>query len=144
MICRCLDEDGRLWLTTDSRSAKHAELSLRSNAAAAAWFPATREQFRFEGRVEMLGESSVGLERAKVWRTLTAETRATFQWPRPGEPRASDGEFVKSNEALDPPASFGVLLLRPEKVEHLNLKTHPHQRRCWRRDGQWSVRELNP
>lgn len=144
MISRRLDDDGRLWLTTDSRSAKHVELSLRPNVAALAWFPITREQFRLNGRVELLGPATLGSARGELWRTLSPETRATFFWPHPGKPRDADEVFTPTSSATDPPASFAVLLLHPQAVEHLDLAQQPHRRRRWTWDGRWNVRELNP
>jgi pyridoxamine 5'-phosphate oxidase len=144
MVCRRLGDDGALWIASDSRSAKNGELSRHPNAAALAWFPATREQFRFTGNVQIIGQSTTSPERGDLWRALSPETRATFLWPDPGESRASDDAFARSNDAAEPPASFEVLVLRPASVDHLDLKTHPHLRRRWNCDGRWIVREINP
>ena len=144
VVCRHIDDDGELWITSDSRSAKHRELIRHPRAATVAWFPAAREQFRFNGPVEILDSFSTRPERADIWQALSPETRATFLWPDPGRPRVEASAFVRSSDQVVPPASFEVLVLRPVTVEQLVLTKHPHQRRRWELNGAWSVRELNP
>lgn len=145
VVCRRVDDDGRIWITSDARSAKHCELAEHPRAAAVVWFPVVREQFRFNGRVQILDSASGSYDREKLWRSLSPATRGSFFGPRPGESRAEIDAFTESSEAPDPPASFEVLVLDPERAEHLVLTTHPHQRRRWER-GPNGIRmfELNP
>lgn len=145
VVCRRLEDDGTISITSDARSAKNAQLVRDPRAAAVAWFPVTREQFRFEGPAEVLGATSNDPGRTRIWRDLSPQTRATFFWPASGEPKHADpGAFIRASEAPEPPASFEVLLLRPRTVEHLLLTTHPHQRTRWTLDVDWSQELLNP
>lgn len=145
VVCRRVDDNGVLWIASDARSAKHRQLAMHPRAAAVAWFAATREQFRFTGPVEILGPTSNSPARADLWRALSPETRGTFLWPDPGEPRtASDDAFARSNGTVDPPDSFEILMLRPTAVDRLALTAHPHQRRLWTLARDWIVQELNP
>jgi PPOX class probable FMN-dependent enzyme len=144
VVCRRIDDDGRLWITSDARSAKHDELVHRPRAAAVAWFPATREQFRFNGGVRIIDSNANDPAAEKIWRDLPPATRAMFYWPPPGQPRAPADAFVESADATEPPASFEVLVLQPDRVEHLSLAVHPHQRRRWDWDADWWMEELNP
>jgi pyridoxamine 5'-phosphate oxidase len=144
VVCRRIDDEGQLWITSDARSAKHDQLARDPRAAAVAWFPATREQFRFNGTIEIIGSRSNEPARAELWRELPPATRATFYWPAPGQPRAPLDQFVETADAAESPASFEILVLQPDRVEHLLLAAHPHRRQRRDRDGGWRRDELNP
>lgn len=145
VVCRRVDDQGAIWITSDARSAKHRQIANHGRAAAVAWFPAPREQFRFSGPVQMLDASSGSPGRTILWQSLSPETRATFLWPAPGAPRtAPDDAFARTNDDAAPPASFEGLILRPDLAEHLVLSTHPHRRLRWTFNRQWNVQEINP
>jgi pyridoxamine 5'-phosphate oxidase len=141
IICRRIADDGSLWFTTDSRSAKVGEFLAHPQAAAIFWLPESRQQFRFSGLVRFMTDDAA---RAEIWRELTPETRAMFFWPEPGRPRASDSSFVPSSAEIVPPQTFSLLSLQPTIVEHLLLSSHPHRRRRWMIADAWRVEELNP
>ena len=46
----------------------------------------------------------------------------------------------------EPPADFGLIVLEPVEVDHLELDGNPQNRWSYRRDesGQWAGREINP
>jgi pyridoxamine 5'-phosphate oxidase len=144
VVCRRVDEQGRIWITSDARSAKHRQLIDHPRASAVAWLPAARQQFRFSGTVEIIDSSSRGNIRSELWQTLSAATRATFFWPAPGAPRNSLDAFLQSTEASEPPACFEIMRLDPFLVERLVLGTHPHQRTRWDRSAKWAILEINP
>lgn len=144
VVCRHMDDEGRIWITSDTRSPKHRQILAHPRAAAVAWFSSIREQFRFNGTVEILDSSSTGTARVEFWRGLPSATRATFFWPPPGEIRNPGATFAASSDAPDPPPSFGVLVLSPSRVEHLMLKYDPHQARRWERNTHWATQEVNP
>jgi pyridoxamine 5'-phosphate oxidase len=144
VVCRRIDDEGRLWITSDARSAKHDQLARHPRAAAVAWFPTTREQFRLNGAVEIMDNRSIDPARADLWRDLPPATRATFYWPAPGQARAPLDRFVETADAIEPPASFEILVLLPTRVEYLLLSSQPHQRRRWDRKANWITEELNP
>lgn len=144
VVCRRVDEKGQLWIASDIRSGKHRELVAFPRASAVAWFPTAREQFRFDGGAKILDSATDIPDRVELWRALPPTTRATFFWPAPGTPRGSTESFVASSEVLEPPPTFEILMLQPTHVEHLVLRTHPHQRRRWERGVQWTMQELNP
>jgi pyridoxamine 5'-phosphate oxidase len=145
MICRRTDEFGRIWMTADSRSAKHQQILRHPRAAAVAWFPSSRQQFRFSGSIEILDGSSGDSQWLDLWRSLSSETRATFFWPVPGQPRAAvDRSLPRSSEAAQPPACFAVLVMIPIVVECLSMTFHPHQRVRWEHERGWRAEQLNP
>lgn len=145
VICRRIDDDGSLLITTDARSDKHAQLRSHAEAAAVIWLEETREQVRFVGRVEILGADSSSQERIELWQEMPPQSRAMFFWPTPGLPRESDdAAFLSSSEAMLPPVVFEVLKLRPKQVEYLGLTAHPHLRLRWTMGERWECEELNP
>jgi hypothetical protein len=111
----------------------------------------TREQFRLGGRAvvvrEGMGDEDLQRVRRGAWRELSDATRQSFTWPAPGEPRDLGLPFVE--EVPDPgapPPSFGLIVLDPVEVDHLELDGNPQNRWIYRRDeaGRWAGREINP
>lgn len=143
VVCREIEPDGTLWVTTDLRSDKSAQVAVSGFGEIVFWLPDRREQFRVGGAMARAGQDDP--RRSQAWRALSDRSRAMFLWPEPGTPRTEDDEFP---EALGPDApmvsSFGLLLLRPDRAEFLDLKPHPHERRRWAIDDGWSSRELRP
>jgi PPOX class probable FMN-dependent enzyme len=145
VVCRRIESDGSLWFSSDSRSAKHAQLTAHPYAAAVCWIATTREQFRFAGSVEIVSEESPSQDRIDLWREMTRESRAMFFWPAPGTPReTNDTQFAPESDAPLPPPSFEILILRPHEVEHLRLSIRPHDRTRWTLTNGWNVERLNP
>jgi pyridoxamine 5'-phosphate oxidase len=141
VVCRRVDADGGLWITSDARSAKNAELAAHPRAAASCWVREAGLQFRFAGDVEFERDAErVGA----IWGALKAETRATFLWPEPGVARAPDERFPKGGVPVVAPESFSVLVMRPVRVEMLDVRPVPHVRRRWVYESGWGVVELNP
>lgn len=145
MVCRRVDELGQLWMTSDSRGAKHEQILRHPRAAAVAWFPSSRQQFRFSGPVKILDRSSPGHYYLELWQSLSPEVRATFFWPAPGQLRSVPDEvFAKSSESAQPPESFHVLVMTPIIVDCLSLALHPHGRTRWKHDAAWTDTQHNP
>jgi PPOX class probable FMN-dependent enzyme len=139
VICRRIDDNGNIIITSDSRSAKNQHIRAKPNVELSLWLPQKREQFRIAGTI------SLDPRREEIWRDLSNSTRATFFWPPPADPRNPDQVFADAVPAtVNPPANFEVLLLTPEQVEHLELSPHPHRRRRWCRSSNWILEELNP
>lgn len=139
-----LNPGSQLKFVTDRRSAKMASLSEFPQAEACWYFAKTREQFRIAGilRLEMAAE-----QRRQAWQELSAKARQSFAWPTPGEVRSSDAAFLPSEECerLDPPDTFGLLVLTPIEVDRLELRGNPQNR--WRyqfQAGNWTIEEINP
>jgi hypothetical protein len=141
VICRRIGEDGSLWFTSDSRSAKMSEIAAHRRAAVVCWLPDSREQYRFCGPVELVNDESL---RQQFWDALTPETRAMFFWPEPGAPRSANSAFAPTANAPGPPGTFSLLSLRPVSVEHLMLSNYPHRRRRWTLATSWQREKLNP
>jgi len=139
VICRLIDDQGNITITSDARSAKNLQIRGNPHVELSLWLPQKRQQFRIAGTI------STDSRRDEIWRNLSDSTRATFFWPTPGQPRTADQSFDDAiPDTVTPPPNFEVLLLTPDQVEHLDLNPHPHRRRRWLRSTNWIVEELNP
>jgi PPOX class probable FMN-dependent enzyme len=140
-----------LQFTTDLRSAKVEQLQRLAVAEACWYFPTTREQFRLFGPIHLVGfdhPNPAWLQaRLEVWRALPPETRLTFAGPAPGSaPRKARSVRALALDLSTPLATFGLLLLEPLQVDHLQVATSPHTRRIYSCDpgGTWTSRAVNP
>ena len=142
-----LEPGSRLCFGTDLRSAKVEQITAHPVAAVCWYFTATREQYRLTGRLEVVRSNIGGVlseERARVWASLSETARQVYSWPPPGEPLADAGEFTRPAPVV-PPACFGVLVLNPEHVDYLDVKTQPHQRTIFQLvAGAWIADPVNP
>jgi PPOX class probable FMN-dependent enzyme len=139
-------DSDRLCVVSDARSAKFADLHHRAYGAIAWYFPKTREQFRLAGPLTWFdARSEDQSQRQRAWQALSDAARAQFLWPKPGEPRADDRCFDVAPDPTVTPATFVLLQLDPEEVEHLELRGAPQDRRLYRfRDGRWLCDAVNP
>lgn len=151
VVYRGLDDDQQSPLfITDNRSAKMH--NLHGQAVEVCWyFPISREQFRIAGQANVL--SSDHQQHVAVWQDLSNAARAQFFWPHPGElVDAIDQSHHEERESdvLQPPATFSVVAIRPQRVDHLRL-SNPQRRMLSEltevsKDSacRWIVREVNP
>ena len=146
---RFVGGDPRLVFTTDARSGKASELAVSPWAELCWWFPAVREQFRIRGRAFLTdGGNSADLAQARLesWNELREEAKRSFTWPTPGESLADPSAFVApAPETI--PAHFALLVLVPERIDHLQLKPGPHIREIHSREGTgacWISKRVNP
>ena len=147
VVCRRIDDnDGSVWIASDSRSEKNEHVRESRRAELVIWLPQPREQFRLFGDVSVLDLMDESGRRGQLWGDLTDATRATFYWPTPGDPLEPKAEaFPKEMPVGEgPPETFEVLLLRPTHVERLQLQPHPHQRTRWRAEREWRAEAVNP
>ena len=129
-----LDDRDMLRFTTDTRSAKAEHLARDARGEACWYFHGSREQFRLAGRLDLIGadhsDPALLAARFAQWAGLSPPARMTFAWPEPGALLADPRHFRVSppEPEEDPPPSFGLLLLDPERVDHLDLRPEPHAR----------------
>jgi pyridoxamine 5'-phosphate oxidase len=148
-----LDESDRITAVTDVRTAKAREIRAASWVEACWYFPMTREQFRIGGHAVVVGEGEdegdepARRARRKAWHDLGDATRQSFTWPEPARPREPAIPFVATPTDPDAPlATFGLIVLDPVEVDHLELDGNPQNRWAYRRidDDRWSGLEINP
>jgi len=142
-----LDAPDRLVFTTDTRSAKVAQIAANPWGELCWYFAGTREQFRISGRLEVIAEpveAELVAARERAWRERSDASRQSFTWPEPGAPRA-EAEAFEGAVPGEPPGVFALLVLTVEGVEHLELRAAPHVRTVYRLGGEgWTTESVNP
>ncbi len=146
IVVRKVEPGGFLWLCSDSRSEKNEQIRESPWAEVVFWLEGRREQWRLAGGVEVIGQESTDPRRSALWAELSDGARALFSWPMPGGLRSEPDEaFPNALPAETPiPESFQLLIVRPDRVERLSLRDHPHQRTRWEAESGWQTREINP
>ena len=146
-----LGETHQLTFATDGRSVKAAELEQSPCAEACWYFHLTREQFRFTGTISSISadtsDRALREARLEVWRDMSDESRLTYTWPDPGQPRIPLAPFpTLAPDPLDPLPHFCLLVLEIREVDHLELHGNPQHRWRYSKDahGRWSGVEINP
>ena len=151
VVCRRVAADGTLYVASDARSEKNDHVKANPQAEVVFWLHGLREQYRVLGAARVGGAAPGGGPgdpvRIELWRAMSDAARALFLWPSPGARRIDPPEaFPKAVPAdASVPPNFEVIVVRPRRVEHLQLAVHPHRRRRWMLAGKWSAAaELNP
>ena len=143
VIVRTVADQGDLWIVSDARSDKNQHLRHIPRAELVFYLGGRREQFRLSGQCTLHGGGAL---REQAWRMISDETRALFLGPPPGTPRVDcDDHFVRSCPETTPiPASFELIVLAPDEVDHVRLSAWPHGRTRYRAIDSWQAQELNP
>ena len=149
LVFRRFTNENELVFTTDARSKKAEQLEETPWAELCWWFPPRREQFRIQGRAYLSDGSDFAefaLARSEIWNELKEAAKRSFTWPVPGQRLADSSEFLVPVPESIPP-HFSLLLLRPERVDHLDLQPDPHHREIHTRDAsglRWTNERVNP
>ena len=140
-----------LKIITDSRSAKIEDIDYQPLAEICWYFTKTREQFRITGNLQLITVAETDPEllqaRKTTWQNLSDSARSQFAWPTPAQPAADKSAFEVSPPDADIPLdNFCLLLLIPQKIDHLQLKGDPQQRCIYKleKDSSWSTQFINP
>lgn len=141
------------------------DLQANPHAELAWYFIASREQFRLEGTVRVVTEAATREDKAegamlaaarrKAWATMSDAARLQFAWPEPGAPQPMQGVdpvvFLSPNPPPPrgdepPPATFVLLVVDPERVDHLQLRASPQVRRVHSKEKEagWATVAVNP
>ncbi len=149
-----LDDDNyqnTLKIITDSRSAKIQDIEHQPLAEVCWYFTKTREQFRIRGKLQLVTntETNADLQQARktTWYNLSDSSRSQFAWPDPAQPVADKSAFdLEPPDPNLPLDNFCLLLLIPQKIDHLQLKGEPQQRCIYtlEDDLTWSTQAVNP
>ncbi|KMT20272.1 hypothetical protein BVRB_1g002760 [Beta vulgaris subsp. vulgaris] len=148
------DETDKIQINTDCRTRKIEELKHCPFAEICWYFTDSWEQFRINGRIDVIeGSKSDSMklqEREKTWFASSLKSRLQYLGPDPGIPSIT--EDLPKGVSLDPSAgpvdAFCLLVLDPDKVDYLNLKTNTRiEYRCSRNsngDKCWTPERINP
>nr|XP_010321509.1 pyridoxine/pyridoxamine 5'-phosphate oxidase 2 isoform X2 [Solanum lycopersicum] len=123
------DGTDKIQINTDSRSCKIEDLKHCPFAEVCWYFTETWEQFRIHGRVDMIDASNSDPDKLKqretAWFAGSVRSRLQYLGPTPGLPSLDEQQ---SHDSLDssagPVDAFCLLLLDPEQVDYLNLKSN--------------------
>ena len=161
--------DSHLAFVTDSRSQKIRDIQ-RDNRVEVCWYFAnTREQFRISGEMYVLPPVSLsdlreksieGLKitgerletiRKEYYERMSPAGRESFAWPCPGSPIEAENWYdTISTQSEEEKNSIGfehfcVLLMDVKRVDHLQLRGKPQQRRIFElNEGDWKETDVYP
>jgi PPOX class probable FMN-dependent enzyme len=138
-------------LATDVRSDKINALSDHPQGAACWYFAKTREQFRLRGSLRLVTASTEDPwqhQRQQVWQAQSDKARQSYTWPSPGQPRSPQSPEAFEASPPDPQQPhphFGLLVLVPTWVDHLELRGDPQNRYQYvHRGDRWQTTPVNP
>jgi pyridoxamine 5'-phosphate oxidase len=146
-----LDDTNQLKFVTDIRSQKAEQIEHQSWGEACWYFTKTREQFRIAGTLTLVGESypdpKLHKARQTTWQDISDNARVQFAWPQPRETRDGTDAFLPPlPDPVEPLPNFGLLLLEPVQVDHLELRGEPQNRCLYQLDNKqaWFANAVNP
>ncbi len=145
------DEDNALKIITDLRSAKIQDIEHQAIGEICWYFTKTREQFRITGNLRLITPKNTDTDlqqvRQATWHDISDSGRSQFAWPDPAQPVADRSAFDISPLDLNTPLdNFCLLLLIPNRIDHLQLRGDPQQRCIYTLENQktWSTQSVNP
>ncbi|KAK4786906.1 hypothetical protein SAY86_010739 [Trapa natans] len=148
------ESSDKIQIHTDRRSRKVEDLRQCPLAEICWYFADSWEQFRINGRVEMIDEAnqdSLKLElREKAWHSCSTRSRLQYLGPSPGLPCLSEESTAEASldPSIGPVASFCLLILDPEQVDYLNLKTNQRLAFMSKKSADevkgWALEKINP
>lgn len=145
------DSHSSLKIITDIRSAKIQDIEQQAKGEICWYFTKTREQFRIQGVLRLVKAADQDSELLKArkiaWHNLSNAARSQFAWATPGQPLTDKSVFdVEPPDPNLPLDTFCLLLLTPQKVDHLQLRDDPQQRCIYQlaTNSTWSSQLVNP
>lgn len=110
-----------------------------------------RQQFRLTGKVTIVDscESNQNLAHLRVeqWQALSDSARLQFRYPAPGKRSTQADKHVSQPSpplSSRPEDTFALLLLEPDTVDYVSLRSNERKLFSRERDNCWEVVELNP
>ncbi|XP_062157135.1 pyridoxine/pyridoxamine 5'-phosphate oxidase 2 [Alnus glutinosa] len=123
------ENSDRIQINTDCRTHKIEELKHCPFAEMCWYFTDSWEQFRINGKIDIIDASDPDpnklQQREKSWFASSPKSRLQYLGPNPGLPCLSeqpDQEFL--DPSTGPVGAFCVLILDPDQVDYLNLKSN--------------------
>lgn len=144
-------ETNNLLIITDIRSEKINHLQQKPNAEICWYFPKTREQFRINGLIMIVFFNNKNPDliklRRQIWQQLSTKAKEQFTWANPGELVDQNQTYHQQDTELEKPLdNFCLLIFKPLKVDHLELKGNPQKRCLYLLDkhNSWQIKQVNP
>jgi pyridoxamine 5'-phosphate oxidase len=147
-----LDDRDRLKTITDYRSDKIEQIETCPWGEICWYFTETREQFRLFGSLILVTvdcrDCKLQQARQDTWKNLSDSARQQFSCPYPKQNRTEDKQAysIPVSDREKPLDNFCLLLLEPNKVDHLELRGEPQNRTIYLlKDSQtWQIQAVNP
>ncbi|KAL1329253.1 pyridoxine/pyridoxamine 5'-phosphate oxidase 2 isoform X1 [Arachis ipaensis] len=152
------DNTDNIQINTDARNRKIEELKRCPSAEICWYFTDSWEQFRIHGNIDIIDGVNpdplklqfILQQREKSWFANSLRSRSQYLGPNPGLPRLI--EQAQPEVSLDPSTgpvdAFCLLILEPDQVDYLNLKSN--QRLTFKSvvsaatDKSWVMERVNP
>lgn len=145
LVFRGWSAPAQLDLLTDARSEKPQDLIQQPRVELCWLFRKAREQFRLRGTARVIGAAEAIEALEQHWQGMSPQGRAVWGWPAPGASFVPEGPWPEQLPDGSPlPEAFRLLQVVIDRVEQLDLKPHPHLRRCWEQGQGWREQRLNP
>ncbi|GKV13115.1 hypothetical protein SLEP1_g24182 [Rubroshorea leprosula] len=148
------ENSDNIQINTDTRSRKIEELKKCPFAEICWYFTESWEQFRISGRIDVIDGSnpdSVKLQqREKAWFSTSVKSRLQYLGPNPGLPCISEQPIqdLSIDSSTGPVGAFCLLVLDPDQVDYLNLKSNQRVEFASRLDATgakcWTSERINP
>uniref|UniRef100_A0A0A9EE91 pyridoxal 5'-phosphate synthase n=1 Tax=Arundo donax TaxID=35708 RepID=A0A0A9EE91_ARUDO len=144
----------KIQINTDARSNKVGDIKSSPFGEICWYFTDSWEQFRISGSIDVIDGSSadpVKLQhREKAWFASSVKSRLQYLGPQPGIPVVDDDHVndVHLDPSAGPVDAFCLLVINPEKVDYLNLKSN--QRLMFIKSqkgdgaGDWMAEKVSP
>ncbi|KAG8363241.1 hypothetical protein BUALT_Bualt19G0001700 [Buddleja alternifolia] len=148
------DESDRILINTDARSRKIDDLKHLPFSEICWYFTETWEQFRISGPVDVIDGTNPDpfklQQREKSWFACSLRSRLQYMAPTPRLPSLSEqpSPIPSLDPSIGPVAAFCVLVLDPQQVDYLNLKSN--ERLIFTselnddREKLWTPEKVNP
>ncbi|XP_078154377.1 pyridoxamine 5'-phosphate oxidase family protein [Carex rostrata] len=144
----------KIQINTDTRSNKIEELKHFPFSEICWYFSDSWEQFRINGKIDIIDSSNPDpaklQQREKAWFASSTKSRMQYLGPSPGFPIISE-ETVKETRlepSVGPVAAFCLLVLDPDQVDYLNLKSNERMAFTSSLTGDgskiWNFEKINP
>ncbi|KAM6600168.1 pyridoxine/pyridoxamine 5'-phosphate oxidase 2 [Cannabis sativa] len=131
VVFRGFHEDSdKIQINTDYRSHKIEELKHCPFAEICWYFTDSWEQFRINGAIDIIDGSNPDpiklQQREKSWFSSSLKSRLQYLGPNPGLPSIDEDPTKETflDNSSGPVNAFCVLILDPDQVDYLNLKSN--------------------
>ncbi|XP_058085670.1 pyridoxine/pyridoxamine 5'-phosphate oxidase 2 [Magnolia sinica] len=144
----------KIQINTDYRSRKIEDIKHCPFGEICWYFTDSWEQFRINGTIDIIDGSNpdpVKLQqRERAWFASSLKSRLQYLGPSPGLPCISEepcNEYPL-DPSTGPVGAFCLLVLDPEEVDYLNLKSNERLIYTSKRNGDggqcWMLEKINP
>lgn len=146
LVFRTMDEiQGAIFVVSDLRTDKIADLRNNEQGAICWYFAHTREQYRFDVRGTILSLNDDGKTVATYWHNMSEPGKKQFLWGVPKSPRVHREPLKANQQSNDPPEHFCVIKFTVQRADYLCLKGNPQYRHLYeKQQGEWRTTHVIP